>query len=72
MAERLFDDHPPPGLVFFSHQTDFGKIFDDRPEEIRRGGEIEETIAVGGVVFVEFFEQCLSDWGRGSCRRIRR
>ena len=53
VAERLFDDHSPPMAVLFGHQADFRKLLDDGAEVIGRGGEIEETVAVGVMLFVD-------------------
>ena len=57
-AKRLFDNHPPPLMVFFRHQTGSGQLLHDGAEEIRRGGKIVKIIAVGGVVFVDFLQTC--------------
>ena len=53
-AERLFDDHPAPLMVFFLHQAGGGQLLHDGAKEIRRGGEIVEIIPVSGVVFIDF------------------
>ena len=46
-------------MVLFRHQADCGKVLHDGAEEVRRGGEVIEIVAVGGVVFVDFLEQLL-------------
>ena len=52
MAKRLFDNHPPPMAVPFGHQADFRKPLDDVAEEVGRGGEVKEIVAVAVVFLV--------------------
>ena len=59
MPERLFDYYASPVLIVLLHQFNRGQMFYDRSKEIRGGGQIEEKIAVGGVILIDFLQRVL-------------
>ena len=56
MAEGLFDDDSAPVLIFSSISPTAAKLFDDGTEKVGSGGQVEEIIAVGGMVAVDLVE----------------
>ena len=46
MAKGLFDNHAPPMAIFFFHEASLRKALDDVAEEVGRGCEVEEIVAV--------------------------
>ena len=55
VTKRLFDDDAAPVAIFL-HQSRGGKILHDRTEEVGRGRQIIEMVAVRGVIFVDLVE----------------
>jgi len=45
MAERLLDDNPPIGVILFRRQAVIRQLLDNRAEEARRNGQIEDDAA---------------------------
>ncbi len=59
MSEGFFDDHPPPVLTVFLHQSSACQLFYRRAEKLSRGGQVVQVIAVSGMVFVDLVEHFL-------------
>jgi hypothetical protein len=59
VPEGLLDDHAPPVLAVFIHESDFCKVLDNTSEEAGGSGKIEEVVAVRGVVFIDLLEKIL-------------
>ncbi len=57
MTKGFLDDHPPPVLVVLFHKPGFSQVFDDGAEKTRGGRQVEEVIAVRGMVLVYFLQQ---------------
>ena len=57
VPERLLDDDPSPAaLVMLVVEPDAPELANDRGELRRLGGEVEEMVAAGPVLFVEVVE----------------
>ena len=53
VAERLLDDHAPPGLARLRREAHLAEAVHDVAEEVGRGGQIEEDVAAGAVLLLD-------------------
>src|SRR5207237_5679143 len=58
VAERLLDDHAPPSVVLV-RQARRGEAIDDRAEQIRRNGEVEQVVCRDGETLAQVSEHLL-------------
>ena len=56
VAERLLNDHSPPGTSFVCGQARRSQLFDHSGEEARGDRQIERMVAVGATDSVEVTE----------------
>ncbi len=56
MAERLLDDHAPPGVALRMGQARFGQLLGDDGERPRRHGQVERVVAVRAAGLIQLLD----------------
>src|SRR5438445_8526453 len=57
--EWFFDDNPAPVMILFPHQSSFRQILYDGTKVVWRSRQVEEIVAVCGVIFVHLLQYFL-------------